>query len=119
MGEKLLPCPFCGGTPTTKKIWDKIRIACCECNVGAEWWEDEYIEKWNKRPSVSGGGEGKIEGLELAIKIIRGMGTDWPDSIGHFDSFPLPVVSTKDRYAHQFIQRIQEKIAALKPPVGE
>ena len=56
--EKLLPCPFCGGTETTRIEKDNIgcfRVECqnlkCEMNPKTPWCDivESAIGMWNRR----------------------------------------------------------------------
>lgn len=65
VGE-LLPCPFCGGTPSLRRmddesIWShdivqKTSVTCAECDVSTEFTEEgqdpESIELWNRRAAL-------------------------------------------------------------------
>jgi len=59
----LLPCPFCGGTPTVRtyqdeSLWSrnivtKTQVSCHECDISFEsepGYEFEAPEAWNRRP---------------------------------------------------------------------
>ena len=52
MGDKLKPCPFCGGHAIIDGCDDTLWIVICkECNVsiGYKETECEAIDAWNKR----------------------------------------------------------------------
>jgi len=67
MTEKLLPCPFCGGTPILELFndgfFDYARIRCCR--VMFDWCGDETGEQaiaaWNRRAD--------------AVPVVRGKWT--------------------------------------------
>ena len=60
--DVLLPCPFCGGEPTTSKRMDEDLwthnivewrgVRCTDCDIGFDWppgSEVSAAEQWNRR----------------------------------------------------------------------
>lgn len=85
MTYKLLPCPFCGGTPILELFndgfFDYARIRCCR--VMFDWCGDETGEQavaaWNRR----------VDARQLALKTrVCPMCEDCPDG--------CPVETPKD-----------------------
>ena len=72
MGEKLKPCPFCGGDNIDIIPADIIagtpywRIYCyrCGCTQTPISSKDEAIEEWNKRPNPWQTGKPPVEEID-------------------------------------------------------
>lgn len=61
MGEKLKPCPFCGGEAKTKHFYNTSSIVCADCGSSTALFRDTdtAIAVWNRRAALSRHGEGE------------------------------------------------------------
>lgn len=73
---ELLPCPFCGGRPTTQAMSDYLCVTCLDCGASPDrraYKEHvEAVASWNRRPAAQAA---ELERLRGALENIANGGT--------------------------------------------
>ena len=95
MSEKLLPCPFCGGTNVAAMSaaddygtfdW---KVYCDDCDAFHET-EAEAIAAWNRRAVPTAKEESMFDDVMMTLLICKDDWLEWREKLAEFNLTRLP-----------------------------